>query len=101
MRRLEISSKAKSEIIDIRTFSLINWGQQQADKYVYEMHNTLALLQRNPLIGLTHDDLAGEIYSFPHASHVIYYQFDTEVLYLMAVLHKSMLPKNYLSDRVL
>ncbi len=95
MRRLEVSAKAKTEILEIRFYTFDKWGQKQSDKYLSELQNTIELLRESPLIGMHRVDLSNEIHSFPYLSHIIYYQFNDQTLFLMAVLHKNRLPKNH------
>lgn len=96
MRSLEVSNHSKKELNEISSYTTIKWGKQQSNKYLTELHNTMTLLKENPHIGINRLELSDEIYSFPHVSHMIYYMFDAEILYIMAVLHKNMLPKEQL-----
>jgi len=99
MRKLEVSNQSKQEIIEIKNYTTLNWGQDQANKYVEELYNKLNLLAQNPLIGINRGDFSIETYSFPHDRHMIYYKFDENNLYVMAVLHQNMLPKEQLQGR--
>ena len=99
MRRLEVSNHSKKELNEIREYTAIKWGKQQSNRYMYELHNTMTLLKENPHVGINRVELSNQTYSFPHVSHMIYYKFNDEVLYIMAVLHKSMLPKEQLQGR--
>jgi len=99
MRSLEVSNHSKKELNEIRSYTTIRWGKQQSNQYLTELHNTMILLKENPHIGINRVDFSDEIYSFPHVSHMIYYKFNDEKVYIMAVLHKSMLPKEQLLER--
>ena len=100
MRKLEVSNQSKQEIINIKVFTTLNWGKKQSNKYIIELYNKLSLLVQNPLIGINRVDLSKETYSFPHESHMIYYKFNENYLYVMAVLHQNMLPKEQLKGRI-
>ena len=100
MRKLEVSNQSKQEIMDIRKYTTLNWGQQQSNKYIAELYNILNLLIENPQIGVNRIELFDDTFSFPHESHMIYYRFDKKHLYIMAVLHQNMLPKEQLQGRV-
>ncbi|MCF6288351.1 MAG: type II toxin-antitoxin system RelE/ParE family toxin [Proteobacteria bacterium] len=99
MRELEISRQSEVELIQIKGYTTINWGQQQSQKHLVGIHKTMMLLQENPHIGANKLELSEEIYSFPHASHLIYYKFNDNKLYIMAVIHKNMLPIEQLKGR--
>jgi len=100
MRKLEISRQSEIELIQIRKYTSESWGQQQSDKYLTELQNTMFLLQENPYLGFKRFTISDGVYSFPHIRHMIYYKFDNEKLYIMAILHQSMLPKNHLKERI-
>ena len=98
MRKLEVTQQAQTEIIEIKSYTSEHWGLPQAIKYLAELQSTINLLRESPLVGVKREDLSNKIYSFPYASHMVYYQFNEKVLYLLAVMHKNRLPKNHLKD---
>ena len=100
MRILEVSKQSQLELIEIRRYTTTTWGALQSDKYLSDLYNSMNLLKENPFLGFNKTELSRDIYSFPHMSHLIFYKFDIERLYIMAVLHKNMLPKEQLQGRI-
>ena len=100
MRKLEVTNESKQEIIDIKEYTTLKWGIKQSNKYITELYNKINLLVKNPLIGINRIEHSNKIYSFPHDSHMIYYKFDENYFYVLAVLHQNMLPIEQLQGRI-
>jgi len=94
-----LTSDAQADLSEISRFTLDQWGQAQALKYLSEMRQTMRLLSRAPAIGTRRPEVGPGIFSFPHGSHVIYYTSGERQLMVFAVLHKSMVPMDHLDDR--
>lgn len=98
--RYVFTDEAKADLIQIRRFTLKNWGQNQSVHYLQELQQTLSRLTIMPQMGICREqDLGNGIYSFPYASHTIYYTLLNERLIVMAVLHQSMVPDSHLENR--
>ncbi len=96
MRQLRITRQAKSEIAAICDYTIENYGYKQAQIYLNAIQETCQLVQANPLMGYLKNDISEGTYTFPVESHMIYYNFDKQNIYLLAVLHKNLLPKTQL-----
>ncbi len=94
-----LTSDAQSDLIDIRRFTLAQWGLTQSRKYISELRRTLLALSETPSIGKKRLQVGEDIFSFPYVSHVIYYTLDSQQLVVFAVLHKSMVPLLHLGER--
>lgn len=94
-----LTSDAQSDLIDIRRYTLAQWGVTQSRKYLSELQQTLLALSEAPSIGKKRLEVGEEVFSFPYVSHVIYYTLDNQQLVAFAVLHKSMVPLLHLGDR--
>ncbi|PHS26343.1 MAG: plasmid stabilization protein [Methylophaga sp.] len=99
MTRFRLSSDAQTDLINIRHYTLKNWGSEQSEKYLTELQQTIELLASSPEMGKKRVDVSNDTLSFPHASHVIYYSVQNDHLLVFAVLHKSMVPNNHLKNR--
>jgi toxin ParE1/3/4 len=100
MRSLIVLSDAKSDIYNIRLFTSKKWGQNQSKKYLQELFLKLNLINKNPNLGISKEDVSQYTTIFPHKSHIIYYYFTDQKTFIIRVLHQSMLPKNHLKDRI-
>jgi toxin ParE1/3/4 len=97
--RYRLTPDARSDLLEIRRFSLAQWGSRQSEKYLGELRQVLRLLSESPGMGKQRPDLGGRVFGFSHASHVIYYQLHLEQVVVFAVLHKSMVPLSHLENR--
>lgn len=94
-----LTQDAQSDLIEIRRYTVQQWGDIQSKKYLSELEQTIQLLATNPRLGRLKPDIGSNVMSFPHASHVIYYVTNEPQLIVFGVLHKSMVPFNHLGDR--
>jgi len=94
-----LTPDAQSDLVDVRRFTLREWGQAQSQKYFSELRQPLGLLADNPSLGKARPELGEKLASFPHGSHIIYYLMHKRQLIVIGVLHKRMVPLNHLTDR--
>jgi len=66
------------------------WGEKQRDKYLGDNDSCLYALAEEPGLGRDRSELRGGYYSYSAGKHVIFYAYDTEALYVLAVLHERM-----------
>ena len=94
-----LTNDAEQDLVKIRDYTVDNWGIEQSTKYLTELKTTFLLITENSSIGTRCEDIGKNVFSFPHASHVMYYTIRNETVVFFAVLHKSMIPKNHLLNR--
>ena len=94
-----LTSDAQADLIEIRRYTLNQWGKDQSQKYLSELRQTIQLLSETPTIGKQRHEVGADVFSFPHASHVIYYTLYEQQVVVFAVLHKNMIPLIHLDDR--
>ncbi|MDR1978452.1 MAG: type II toxin-antitoxin system RelE/ParE family toxin [Synergistaceae bacterium] len=95
-----ILDDAKNDLLNIRFFTLENWGKEQSSAYLNELKEIFSFLAQKPDIG--HDrshDLRRDIRSFAHRSHIIYYQKTAQGIAIIGVFHHAMLPSAHLVMR--
>lgn len=93
-----LTPDAQDDLIEIRRYTLEQWGEIQSIKYLSELRQTIRLLSEAPAIGKQCPDIGSDIYSFPSVSHIIYYTLSEQHLIVIGVLHKSMAPLSHLED---
>lgn len=94
-----LTPDAKTDLIEIRRFTVKQWGTAQSQKYLLELRQTIRLLAETPSLGKSRPDVGSSVLSFPHVSHVIYYVVHEQQLIVFGVLHKRMVPLNHLAER--
>jgi toxin ParE1/3/4 len=99
MSAYQLTSDAQSDLIEIRRYTLANWGIQQSQKYLSEMRQTMQLLAESPTLGKPRPDVVSGAFSFPYVSHLIYYLQHREQIIVFGVLHKRMVPTTHLEHR--
>ncbi|AFJ45749.1 type II toxin-antitoxin system RelE/ParE family toxin [Shimwellia blattae] len=69
-----LTGEARHDIYEIRDYTHQQWGKQQSLSYLAHLRTTLVRLADMPDIGQNRSDEFGpNVYSFPCASHMIYY----------------------------
>ena len=99
MAHYRLTPDAQSDLIEIRRFTVKQWGIAQSKKYLSELRKTIQLLAHNSSLGKIRPEIGEGVFSFPHASHVIYYVIYKRQLVVFGVLHKRMVPMNQLDGR--
>ena len=94
-----LTPDAQTDLIEIRRFTVKQWGTAQSQKYLLELRQTIRLLAETPSLGKSRPDVGSSVLSFPHVSHVIYYGAHEQQLIVFGVLHKRMVPLNHLAER--
>ena len=97
--KYRLTSDAQSDLIEIRRFTLAQWGSGQSTKYLSELRQIIRLLSETPKMGKQRPEIGMEVFCFPYSSHVIYYRCHDKLLVVFGVLHKSMVPISHLEDR--
>jgi toxin ParE1/3/4 len=96
-----LTPAAQSDLIEIRQFTVKQWGVAQSKKYTSELRKIIRLLAENPSLGKLRSDVQSNVLSFPYAGHVIYYCIHEQQLIVFGVLHKRMVPLKHLTEREL
>jgi toxin ParE1/3/4 len=99
MLSYRLTPDAQNDLIEIRRFTVKQWGTAQSQKYILELRQTIRLLAKTPSLGKSRPDIGSSVLSFPHVSHVIYYVVHEQQLIVFGVLHKRMVPLNHLAER--
>lgn len=99
MTGYRLTLDAKSDLVQIRTYTLKQWGKAQSQKYFAQLRKTIRMLSDNHAMGKRQQDVGLNVLSFPYSSHVIYYVVSRQQLVVFAVLHKRMVPLNHIGER--
>jgi toxin ParE1/3/4 len=99
MSNYRLTPDAQSDLIEIRRFTIEQWGRMQSRKYLSELRQTIRVLAETPSMGKSRPDVGSDVWSFPHVSHVVYYVMREQQLVVFGVLHKRMVPTNHLAER--
>ncbi len=101
MSRYQFTDQARQDLIQIRRFTLKQWGSEQSITYLEKLKKTVELLSAMPSMGKNcAADLGKDIYRFLYGSHAIYYLSMPNLIIVIAILHQSMVPANPLGNRL-
>ncbi|MEZ8227025.1 type II toxin-antitoxin system RelE/ParE family toxin [Vibrio splendidus] len=98
MTYYKLSSAAQSDLIEIRRYTLEQWGQTQWTTYFSELKQSMELLASNKLLGIEVSELGQDYFRFPLKHHVIYYIRKQDHIIIAAVLGKHMSPAKHFSQ---
>ena len=99
MALYRLTRDAQADLVEIRRYSVKQWGLEQSKKYVHELRQTIKILSEMPEMGKQRHEVGNNVFSFPHVSHVIYYIINNKQLIVFGVLHKNMVPLVHLEHR--
>jgi toxin ParE1/3/4 len=96
MRKIRLHARAESDLVDIWIYSLQEWDDVQADKYVDELNDAITSLTRNPERGIRRDGVREGYRSLSVQRHAIYYKVTSTTIEIVRVLHGAMDPDSHL-----
>ncbi|MBD9643748.1 MULTISPECIES: type II toxin-antitoxin system RelE/ParE family toxin [Pantoea] len=101
MANYQLTDEARQDLVDIRRFTMQNWGDAQSKIYLRRLQETLRTLAEMPTLGKSRAlDVAEGVLSFPYVSHMVYYQPGQKGIIILAVLHQSRVPATHLATRL-
>lgn len=98
MTNYVLSPNAARSIADINKYTIDNFGERQAVRYLQNFRDRFNNLVDNPKLGTKRDDIKTGCYSYFEVSHTIYYKSLGDTIAIIDVLHQSMEPARHLPD---
>ena len=90
MRKIHLSQAAKSDLVDIWGETDRHWGEAQADRYLDDIDRALRELIANPQMGSDCSDLLHGARKLITGRHLVFYEVDSDKIFVIRVLHQSM-----------
>ncbi|GAC20694.1 type II toxin-antitoxin system RelE/ParE family toxin [Paraglaciecola arctica] len=90
MPNFTFTPEALNDLTEIVKYTVAEWGKPQARTYVDGLKLVSNRLADQPSIGKNRPELARELYSFPYASHILFYTETLKGIIIVRVLHKNM-----------
>lgn len=85
----KLSKQASQDVEDIYLYGFINFGEHQADEYSFKMRSCIDLICSNPEIGRLDSRTNPAIRRFDFESHVMFYDIEDNVIFVVRILHRS------------
>jgi toxin ParE1/3/4 len=92
MAHYRLSRAADEKISAIYEYSVLRFGEDQADDYFLGMHGVFQVLAERPLLGRQCRDLGDGIRRFLYQSHVIFYRPAANGIFIIDIFGERQLP---------
>lgn len=86
---LEITPRAKADIVDIFQYSKATWGIGKARTYANDMRRRMKALAAGTLSGQQADEIATGLRRQVSGAHVIWFRRDAGRVRIIRILHQS------------
>lgn len=89
--QLKITIPALTDIEDIATYTVRQWGEAQARTYLAQIDRTIHAIADQPELGTPRYGVPAAIKGRKAGSHVVFYRLEGRAtLYILRILHESM-----------
>jgi toxin ParE1/3/4 len=92
MAKYRLSRLAEADLMDIATYTLNTWGEEQAIRYIDALEACCQQLVNKPQLGRACDHVRVGLRRMEHGRHVVFYRIDVEGILVSRILHQRMLP---------
>ena len=90
-----LTADAKSDLINIRQYTLAKWGKAQWLLYKNTLLNSLQNLAENPQLGQNIVEISASAFYFPLKNHVIYYLQRSDDIVVVGIISTAMSPAKH------
>jgi len=96
--KLRLSRAAERQLEEVWFYTLSEWGEEQAEKYVALLEKAQSQLLDNPCLGKPRPDVKSGYRAFQAGKHMIFYRVGQEFLDIIGILHIRMDPGRRFGD---
>ncbi len=96
MTQYFLSPNAQKSLRKIKTYSLKQFGEEQAITYLKLIEKKLQMIAKSPDIGRKREEIKKGYLSFLAGSHVVFYRKAKSHVDIIDLLHQSMEPYRHL-----
>ena len=84
----ELSEQARIDIKQIARYTLLNFGEEQADEYLDGLFYSFDLLTDNPRIGKPiQTDISNDLHRYTYRSHYVVYEVREDMIRIAAIMN--------------
>jgi toxin ParE1/3/4 len=91
--KLRYSRLAESDLDGIAAYTIREWGEAQAGRYLSELEDCCERLADGPGMGRSCDAVRMQLRRMEQGSHVVFYNTDKSGIVVERILHKNMVPE--------
>ena len=88
--RIGYSSRARRDLTEIRGWTVKNFGSDQANRYLAQLHESVRNIAENPGLASDASDLREGLHKTVARSRVVYFLLSESRLDVARILHGSM-----------
>jgi toxin ParE1/3/4 len=92
------SRRGEADLLDIGIYTLAEWGEAQANRYLVELATCCRTLAVNPGLGRPCDHVRPGLRRLEHGKHVVFYRQESGGILISRILHQRMLPEIHTID---
>lgn len=89
MASFKVTVAARYDLVDIDEYSVERFGEEAAEVYARSFTEAFLFLAQYPLSGRLRPELPAGTRCKPHRSHVIFYRYAGDTVFIQRVLHHS------------
>jgi toxin ParE1/3/4 len=88
----KLSKEAANDLENIWLYTLVNWSEEQADRYYNLLLDEIEYAAKNPLAGKDHSHIREGYFRIRSKSHYIFYRVNSneDVIEVVRILHQRM-----------
>ena len=93
MQSVQLSLAALKDLAGIDEYSVREWGEAQADRYLNQLQACFLRLAKNPLLGRECSPIRPGLRRIEQGKHVIFYRRTEDGISVSRILHRGMEPE--------
>jgi len=86
MADLDLSPAARADLVEIRKYSIEQFGSDIADPYFFRFEKAFAVLRTHPLSGQPQPTLGRDIRCYTHRKHRVFYRVEAELVLIVRII---------------
>jgi toxin ParE1/3/4 len=92
------STRAEGDLLDIGSYTLRTWGDDQAIRYLGDLEACCQRLADNPTAGRSCDEIRPGLRRMEFGRHVVFYRVSPGGILVSRILHQRMLPERHATE---
>ncbi len=89
MARLRLTAAARADLVQIRTYSLQEFGPEVADVYFRGFNQAFTLLRERPYAGVARPELGESVRCLTQRRHRLFYRLEDDLVLIIRILHHA------------
>ena len=85
-----LTDEAQDDLLSIALYGVLNWGEEQADRYHAGIADALELVRHFPRIGREVSGFGAGVRTIGYGQHRILYRPELDTILVLRVLHERM-----------